>query len=158
MYVDPGKNLEFGVAVNVRKDALPLAAAKCTGELGKPSALWKAIPEDALFALAARTDFFALTEFVASFCDTTKQKEIRGSVEGSLRPFLPEGARLEELLQAAWLPDYQVSGSKTRQAKDDTVSGVPAVHDGHEDSKIRPKAKWRRRPCPNAVQFLTMIA
>jgi hypothetical protein len=153
LYLDPGKNLELGLAVNVRKQALPEAAARWFSELGKPSALWTVIPEDALFALSARTDFFALTEFVSTFCDVDKRKEIRTSVEGSLRAFLPEGAKLEELLKGLG-PDwgFWVDAPST---EDKTWAPQIVLAMKRQDSA---DGKVAEKTVHNAVQFLTMIA
>ncbi len=153
VYVDPGKSLELGVAVNVRKDALPQAAARWFGEIGKPSALWTIIPEEALFAFSVRTDFFALTEFVSSFCDNDKQKEMRVSIEGSLRPFLPEGGRPDQLLKGLG-PDWGF-WVDAPHSEDKTWAPQFLLAMKYQDS---PEGKEAEKLVRNAVQVLTTIA
>ncbi|MCE9533157.1 MAG: hypothetical protein K8T89_18825, partial [Planctomycetes bacterium] len=94
VYADIRKDLEIGLALQVRKEELPAAGQKLFAELGQPSAVWKVIPEDALLAIASRLNVAAFAEAYAGFCAPEKIQEIERSLEAGLRPFLPEKKKL----------------------------------------------------------------
>jgi hypothetical protein len=105
LYLDLDAHGELGLAITARADALPKAARQFFVEAGKPSELWKVIPDDALFALAARTDPSLLAEMLSEFGGETGLKEVRAAAEAGLRPFLPAKGGLDALLKGLG-PDW----------------------------------------------------
>jgi hypothetical protein len=74
--VDVGEGFELDLAVSVRTGSLPQPGRRFFAEFGKPSALWKVIPNDALFAMSSRIDPNLMGEFFTSFCDRARMKQI----------------------------------------------------------------------------------
>lgn len=122
VYSDFAEHFELGLAFHVRTEALPKASRQLFAGMARPSALWKVIPDDPLFALSARTELATLAEVFAGFGDETALKEVRTAVQGNVTPFLPEGAKIDALLnglgpdwgfwssapptaEKAWVPD-----------------------------------------------------
>ena len=97
IYADVDEDLEVGLAIQVRKDALPTAAQRFFAEYSKPSPLWKVIPDDALFAVATRLDLPLLGDVFAGFLETGMLKEIHRSITDSMQPFLPATGKLDML-------------------------------------------------------------
>jgi hypothetical protein len=97
LYADANESFELGFAVHVRKDALPKAAREFFTELGKPSELWKAIPDDALFAASSRIDLPRFAEVFAGFCDQDRLNEIGKTFENSIGNLLIGAGKLEAL-------------------------------------------------------------
>jgi hypothetical protein len=153
LYADAANDLEIGVAVQARTDDLPKTARQFFGELGKPSALWQAIPDDALFALAARTDFAALGEVFSGFCDEAKRQEIQRAFRGGVQPFLADESNIGGQIKGLG-PDWGAWAVRPN-AKDKTwvPQAMLAV-------KLQPTAEGAavEKTVQNAVQFLTTIA
>ncbi len=67
LYLALDAGAELGAAVRFEADKLPAAARAWLADARRPSALWAAVPADAMFALAGRgtpTDLFALLDAV----------------------------------------------------------------------------------------------
>jgi hypothetical protein len=79
---------EIGLAVNVRRAALPKAAQTFLAEAGKRSPLWDRIPDDALFAVAGRLHVESTAGMLARFLTDPDRKKVLESVADAARPFL----------------------------------------------------------------------
>jgi hypothetical protein len=97
VFADLRESLEFGVAVQARKGALPVPAQQFFAELGNPSALWKAIPLDPLFAIASRFDVALFVEVFSAFCDESRLDSITKSMLGGLQPFMQNRGKFNAL-------------------------------------------------------------
>ena len=104
LYASPSGVAEAGAAARVRVDALPAAARGFLREASCPSALWQAIPDDALFAVAGRTDFAAAVEMFARFMDAKGREDVRAFIQDHVAPALGRGV-LEKVV-AALGPDW----------------------------------------------------
>lgn len=153
IYIDASRYLEFGLAVQIHHESLPRAAQQFFADLGRPSALWKSIPEDALFALAARTNLTALAELFAGFCEDSSRKEMLAAIEVGLRPFMPDNIQLDALLKGVG-PDW---GFWAARPEADDKADVPRLMFALALAPT-PEGKAVETMARNAVQFLTTIA
>jgi hypothetical protein len=105
VFADFAEHFEFGLALQVRKDAIPESGRRFFEQLGKPSSLWKVIPDDALFAVAARTDLALLADVFSAFAEPGKMKEVEKALGDSVGKFLPAEAKLDVLFKGVG-PDW----------------------------------------------------
>ena len=80
-FVAPGKDLEMGLAIRAKPEALPAAARKFLAEAAKPSELWTAFPDDAMLAVAGRLDVAALIEMIGGFLPEEARKALLDSLD-----------------------------------------------------------------------------
>src|SRR5262249_22470245 len=99
-----GKDLEFNLTFATRNEALPPALAKFAAGFKEPSAVWQAVPDNALVAVAGRFDLPAFVEMVAYFMAAEERQALRGSVENGLAPLF--GKKLAQMLPAHLGPDF----------------------------------------------------
>ncbi len=109
------KDVEFDLTFATRKDALPPALAKFAAGFKEPSAVWQAIPDDALFAVAGRVDLPAFIEMVSFFLAPEARQALHGSVEQGLAPLF--GKKLAQLLPAHLGPDFGICITPPRSDK-----------------------------------------
>ncbi len=151
--VDIGADFELGIAIHARTNDLPAAGRRLFAELGKPSALWNAIPDDCLLALGARVDSALLVEMISGFLEPERTREARKWLESALQPFLPDNGNLDALLKGLG-PDWGLwvvppaSGEKTWMPQAILAVRVPDTPEGAvAEATVR-----------NAVQFLFTAA
>lgn len=104
-FADVGADLELGIAISARAKDLPPAGQRVLAELGKPSALWGAIPEDCLLGIGARIDCALLVEMLCGFLEPDRVKEVRKWLETTMQPFLPDNGSLDDFLKGLG-PDW----------------------------------------------------
>jgi enoyl-CoA hydratase/carnithine racemase len=81
--IDLQESFEIKVSVRARANALPLAAQRYLSAAAAPSDLWRHFPENALFAIAGRTDVQALVDLLGDFLADEARRSIRTAVEQS---------------------------------------------------------------------------
>ncbi len=74
------KELKVRVGFQTRTDDLPASARQFLKEGAKASAVWSAIPEDALFAVGGRVDLPALFELLGEFMPEATRKSARDNL------------------------------------------------------------------------------
>lgn len=146
-------DLELGLSIGIKQADLPEAAQKFFGDLSQPSALWKTIPEDALFAISARTNISAFAETLLGFVEESKRKEMLDSISAGLGPFLPEKATLDSLAKGLG-PDW---GMWIEAPKPNARSWVPqavlAIKKQDTDD-----GKTSEETIRSGIQFLSTIS
>jgi hypothetical protein len=83
--------IELGLALNVRKQDLPPAAARFFTEAGKRSPLWDRVPEDALFAAVGRFHVESMIETFAAFLSEDDRKQVVEGFNKLSRAFMKPG-------------------------------------------------------------------
>jgi hypothetical protein len=152
-YTNLGADLEIGIAIEPRKLDLPLSGQRLFAEMGKPSALWSAIPDDCLLALSARIDSTLVVETISGFIEGERKKEVRKWLQDTLQPFLPDNGSLDSLLKGLG-PDWgfwvlpPASGDRTWVPQAILAVSIPNTSEG-----VVAEATSR-----NAVQFLLTAA
>jgi hypothetical protein len=152
-YANLDKDLEIGIAVHARRNDLPPAGQRLFSEIGKPSALWNAIPDDSLLALAARIDFALLVETISGFIEDERKKEAAKWLADTLQPFLPDNGTLDSLLKGLG-PDWgfwvmpPANGDKSWVPQAILAVSIPNTPDG----------AVAEATARNAVQFLLTAA
>ena len=100
LYVEPGRDLEAGLAL------LPRGGAKGFFDPGALAAsrLWSAIPDDALLAVAGRQKVSELVEWLGGFLPEDGRRAVRGAVGQTLGPVI--GRERLPLVLDALGPDW----------------------------------------------------
>jgi hypothetical protein len=99
-----GKDVSLTVAVRLKLDDLPAPARRSVERARQASELWQQFPSDALFAVAGRTDFVALFDFLASFMSPDSRKSFQADLHRTVGAALGKDV-LGELLPAIG-PDW----------------------------------------------------
>jgi hypothetical protein len=89
--LDLQKDLELSLTFQVRGNELPKPAQRFFRELGKASDVWRAVPDNALFAIGARIDVSTLSEAFAGFCDRATRDVIRAAIESATEKLIGRG-------------------------------------------------------------------
>lgn len=84
IYVEADRELEFGFAASYRADAMPSELQKVLGQHPRPSGLWRAIPNDAIVALAGRVTGNELLDVLLSFSPKEERAAARLELEKTL--------------------------------------------------------------------------
>ncbi len=84
IYVDAGKDLEFGFAAAYRADAMPAELKAVLASPPRPSALWSSVPEKALFAFAGRASGNELLDAALSFAPAEDRAAARKEIEKAI--------------------------------------------------------------------------
>jgi hypothetical protein len=79
---------ELGLALNVRKQDLPPAAARFFTEAGKRSPLWDQVPEDALFAMVGRFEIESMASMFGAFLSEDDRKKVLDGLAKVAKTFL----------------------------------------------------------------------
>src|SRR5262245_34994590 len=93
-----GQDIEIELTVATRKEDLPLPLVRFASAFNEPSAFWRAVPDDALFAAAGRIDLPALIELIALFVTPEARQILQSSIEQGLGPIF--GKKLVQMLPA----------------------------------------------------------
>jgi len=84
LYLASSEGLELGVSMTYRAEALPPEARSQFATAPVISSLWRAIPDDAIFALAGRIEANALIDLLASFLPLEEKPKLRQQIEREL--------------------------------------------------------------------------
>lgn len=139
VHFDYHDSFEFGAMVSIDKARLPKSAQPFFAEVGKPSALWQVIPENALFALATRIEGSSLLEMISGLFDAAHRQQVESAVLDLLRVLRPEQLRmlprglgpdvgfwvfdpLEDPKKKIWVPQMLLA-IKLRSGSEGTESG-----------------------------------
>ena len=108
------KDFELSLAIATRKDAIPPALLKFAQGFNDPSAIWSAVPDDAILAIASRSDFPAFLDALAHFMAPEARKTLQASIEQGLGPVF--GKKLLPSLPAHFGPDWGICISPPRSS------------------------------------------
>jgi hypothetical protein len=106
VYLDLGRDLELGVTLRFRPDAVPPALRPYLTGPRTASALWVAVPENALFAVAGRITPAELIETIGSLAPAPDSNPVKVGIEKALGPVIGRD-KLAAML-AAIGPDWAV--------------------------------------------------
>lgn len=81
VYAAADRDLELGVSLRARPEALPPAARRWLTATEQPSALWQQIPPDAMLAFAGRIDPAAFFEVLGEFLSDDTRKAARAALD-----------------------------------------------------------------------------
>ncbi len=81
IYLDAGKELEFGIAAAYRADAMPAELKAVLASPPRQSALWSSVPETALAAFAGRASGNELLDAALSFAPAEDRATARKEIE-----------------------------------------------------------------------------
>jgi hypothetical protein len=84
IYLDAGKELEFGFAAAYRADAMPVELKAVLVSPPRPSALWSSIPEKSLVAFAGRASGNELLDAALSFAPAEERASVRKEIEKAI--------------------------------------------------------------------------
>jgi hypothetical protein len=102
--VDLGRDLALSLVVRADVRRLPAAAQRYLATAGRPSALWRVVPEDALLAVGGRLDASALFELLGEFMTPASRQAVRNDLERTLGAVL--GLSVSRELLPALGPDW----------------------------------------------------
>jgi hypothetical protein len=147
VYLSLDTNLEIGLSLDFRPDDLPHAAKQWLTGPRTPSRLWSAIPDDALFAAAARFRAGELIATVQSLLPEKGKKELDRALGDTLGSVFGRD-RLAQVLDALG-PDWAV------WAEPPTVEGnfLPVLAVAVRIDPTEPDARTTRRAIERAVAF-----
>jgi hypothetical protein len=145
VHFDINQSIELGLMVSIQKDALPKSAQPFFTEIGKSSALWQIIPDNALFAMATRIEGTSLLSMLSSLFDTQHREQIESAFLNLFRVFRPEQLKalpkglgpdlgfwifdpLEDAKKKIWVPQMLLAiklrpGSEGTDASDNLRTG-----------------------------------
>lgn len=145
---DMQEDLELSVTVRARPEALPLAAQRFFKTGAAPSELWRHFPQNALLAIAGRTNMAALTDMLSDFLTDEARKSARATVAGSAGAVFGQDV-VQEILPAlgpdwgfclvapaadgkSWMPQITAAirlerGQATRPADLTVLNGLNAL-------------------------------
>ena len=123
LFFDSAADAKLGVAVTARPEALPPTTRLFLSELGKPSSLLSAFPEDALLTLAGRFAMPPVIEAGATLLPEETRQQIRKAARGTFGAAF--GPKVLEQLPNQVGPDWGVS--VTAPTGDDRIPAVTAA-------------------------------
>jgi len=92
------RDLKLRIGIRTRMDALPVAARRFFQQAAKPSELWRAIPENALFAVVGRVDAVALFEALGEFMPEAGRNSARNDLNRTVAALLGKEDFFKEVL------------------------------------------------------------
>lgn len=101
-----GRNLDIDLILATRREGLPAPLLKFATAFDQPSSFWRAVPEDALLAVAGRFDLPALIETISTFVTPEVRQKLFGSAEQGLAPVF--GKKTVQMLPAHLGPDFGI--------------------------------------------------
>src|SRR5262249_2591094 len=76
LMLDVNKNLEASLAIRAQMEKFPAGVRRFLTEASKPSQLWGRFPDDALLAVAGRTDAAALLDALGEFLSSEDRQTL----------------------------------------------------------------------------------
>lgn len=92
------KELSVRLGLQMRTEELPAAARQFLKEAAKPSEVWSAMPEDAMFAVGGRLDLAALFEVLGEFMPEANRKNAREDLNRLIAAALGKEDFIKEVL------------------------------------------------------------
>jgi hypothetical protein len=150
LFVAVERDFEMGLAVRLRKDAVPASAREFLASARRRSEVWAAVPDDALVAVAGRVDGLALARVVEEFLTPEARQAVRAGLEASIVPAL--GRELWPDVAASLGPDWG-AWAVAPSASEGPIPRLTAA------LRIRPgpKAEAVSRAILNALHTLSLL-
>jgi hypothetical protein len=159
VFLTAADDLELGIAFQARVDELPATFRRFLKEAVRPSAVWGAVPDEALLALGARVPLDSLAEVAGEFLTDEARAQAARGIEQGLRPLV--GADLLSRLPAElgpdwgaahlppadkkqWVPDWFVAVKVAEPAAGMQALG-PALLDGLHTMAVLASFAWNRQ-------------
>ncbi|CAN5387182.1 hypothetical protein BH11PLA2_BH11PLA2_08330 [soil metagenome] len=135
IYLNADAELELGVALAYRPDALPGELKTMLSAAPIPSALWQSMPADKLLGIAMQAESTVLLNAVASFLPVAERPKLREKINELFGPIIsdekvptmlagvgPDVAIWAAPVKDSWFPSI-VSAVRVREVPDADVAG-----------------------------------
>lgn len=125
LYAHPGRGLELGVVARFDQEKLPKGVRELAFPSGEESALWKAVPDDAILAVVGRLNVPRLLAGFESFLAPDGKAGLKKAIEEGLAPIVGRD-KLPAVL-AGLGPDWVVWIAPPDKASDGFLPGWTAA-------------------------------